>query len=95
MSPDERAASRERAADPLRRATGSLSTAAMARMEADMAWFRDLAAEDRSWVGLIVQAGIQGFVDWYRDPASPAPRHRRRSAIAARCSAPRRGRWPA
>ncbi len=38
----------------------------MARMEADMPWFRDLSAEDRSWVGLIVQAGIRGFVDWYR-----------------------------
>lgn len=31
-----------------------------------MGWFRDLSAEDRSWVGLIVQAGIRGFVDWYR-----------------------------
>jgi hypothetical protein len=38
----------------------------MARMEADMPWFRELSAEDRSWVGLIVQAGIRGFVDWYR-----------------------------
>ena len=27
----------------------------------------ELSAEDRSWVGLIVQAGIRGFVDWYRD----------------------------
>jgi PucR-like helix-turn-helix protein/diguanylate cyclase with GGDEF domain len=38
----------------------------MARMDADMRWFRELSAEDRSWVGLIVQAGIRGFVDWYR-----------------------------
>ena len=38
----------------------------MARMETEMAWFRDLSAEDRSWVGMIVQAGIRGFVDWYR-----------------------------
>ena len=38
----------------------------MARMETDMPWFRELSAEDRSWVGLIVQAGIRGFVDWYR-----------------------------
>lgn len=37
----------------------------MARMETDMPWFRELSAEDRSWVGLIVQAGIKGFVDWY------------------------------
>ena len=38
----------------------------MARMETDLPWFRELSAEDRSWVGLIVQAGIRGFVDWYR-----------------------------
>ena len=36
-----------------------------------MPWFRELSAEDRSWVGLIVQAGIRGFVDWYRDPGDP------------------------
>ena len=28
---------------------------------------RELSAEDRSWVGMIVQAGIKGFVTWYRD----------------------------
>lgn len=30
-----------------------------------MAWFRELSAEERSWVGQIVQAGIRAFVDWY------------------------------
>ena len=58
---------------PLLRATGALSTAAMARMEADMGWFRELAAEDRSWVGLIVQAGIKDFVDWYRRGVRTTP----------------------
>jgi len=62
--------SRVRAAEALQRATGALSTAAMSRMEADMPWFRNLSAEDRSWVGLIVQAGIRGFVDWYQDAES-------------------------
>lgn len=57
---------RKRVVDALQRSTGALSTTAMARMETDMGWFRDLSAEDRSWVGLIVQAGIRGFVDWYR-----------------------------
>ena len=32
-----------------------------------MPWFRDLSAEDRSWVGVIVQAGVRSFVDWYAD----------------------------
>ena len=39
----------------------------MSRMESDLPWFGRLSAEDRSWVGLIVQAGIQGFVTWYRE----------------------------
>jgi hypothetical protein len=49
----------------LKRSTGRLATAAVGQMENDLAWFRDLSAEDRSWVGLIVQAGIQGFTQWY------------------------------
>jgi sugar diacid utilization regulator len=46
----------------------------MSRMLTDMPWFGELAAESRSWVGQILQAGIQGFVDWFRlddDDASP------------------------
>lgn len=52
----------------LTRATGRLSTAAMARMESDLPWFRDLSAHEKSWVGLIVQAGVRGFVEWYAEP---------------------------
>jgi sugar diacid utilization regulator len=46
----------------------------MSRMLTDMPWFGDLSAESRAWVGQILQAGIQGFVDWFRlddDDASP------------------------
>ncbi|MFT4264860.1 MAG: PucR family transcriptional regulator, partial [Nocardioides sp.] len=49
----------------LRRSTGRIATAATARMESDMPWFRELSAQDRSWVGLVVQAGIQDFTRWY------------------------------
>ncbi|WKN47177.1 CdaR family transcriptional regulator [Nocardioides sp. Arc9.136] len=74
MSSIPAAVPRSRAADALQRATGALSTAATARMDAEMPWFRDLSAQDRSWVGLIVQAGIRGFVDWFRaDDGTPAP----------------------
>ena len=59
-------ASRERAADALRRSTGALSSAAMSRMLSDVPWFAGLSAESRSWVGQILQAGIQGFLDWFR-----------------------------
>ncbi|HEX4687700.1 MAG TPA: helix-turn-helix domain-containing protein [Nocardioides sp.] len=58
--------SRKRAAEALRRSTGALSSAAMSRMLTDMPWFAELSAESRSWVGQILQAGIQGFVDWFR-----------------------------
>ncbi len=59
--------SRPQVADQLQRAVGALSTSAMGRMETDLPWFSELSAEDRSWVGLIVQAGIKGFVTWHRD----------------------------
>ncbi|WP_241153684.1 PucR family transcriptional regulator [Nocardioides pantholopis] len=74
MSSRASAVPRIRNADALQRATGALSTTAMARMETDFGWFRDLSAQERSWVGMIVQAGIKGFVDWYRitpDGAQP------------------------
>ncbi|WP_245565449.1 PucR family transcriptional regulator [Nocardioides insulae] len=58
-------ATRDATARTLTRASGQLSTSAMARMETDFRWFRDLSADDRSWVGLIVQAGVRGFVEWY------------------------------
>jgi sugar diacid utilization regulator len=64
--PTDGGGSRERAADALRRSTGALSSAAMSRMLTDMPWFAELSAESRSWVGQILQAGIQGFVDWFR-----------------------------
>lgn len=49
----------------LRRNLGKLSKAAMARMESDMPWFRELSAQERSWVGMVVQNGIRAFADWY------------------------------
>ncbi|MFI7130559.1 PucR family transcriptional regulator [Nonomuraea sp. NPDC050153] len=69
---------------------GSLGTAAMARMEDQLPWFRALSAEDRSWVGLVAQAGIAAFVEWFsiagEDPPTPsieffgtAPRELKRS----------------
>ncbi|MBB5785169.1 hypothetical protein HD596_011925 [Nonomuraea jabiensis] len=74
----------------LERAMGSLGTAAMARMEDQLPWFRALSAEDRSWVGLVAQAGIAAFVEWFsiagEDPPTPsieffgtAPRELKRS----------------
>ena len=51
----------------LQRATGRLATTATGRIESDFRWFAALSAQERSWVGLMVQAGIQGFVQWYAE----------------------------
>lgn len=61
---------RAQIAQRLQRSVGSLSTAALTRMEQDRPWVSQLSADERSWIGLIVQAGIKSFVDWYRDPHS-------------------------
>lgn len=66
MTGDASVAARDRAAASLSRNAGALSTAATAQMDAEMPWFRELSAEDRSWVALIVQAGIGSFIDWFR-----------------------------
>ena len=49
----------------LTRATGELTTAATKRMEETLPWFRELGAQERSWVSLVAQAGITAFIDWY------------------------------
>ncbi len=54
----------------LEQSVGSLTNAAIAKMNDDLPWFRALAAEDRSWIGLIAGAGISSFVDWFRNPTS-------------------------
>jgi flavin-binding protein dodecin len=52
----------------LERSTGALATAAIARMEERLPWYRAMTAEERSWVGLVAQAGIAAFVAWFRSP---------------------------
>jgi PucR C-terminal helix-turn-helix domain/GGDEF-like domain len=53
----------------IERSAAPLSTAANKHMETHYDWYRDLSAEDRSWVGLVAQAGIAAFIAWYRDPS--------------------------
>lgn len=52
----------------LRGGTGKLSTAAITSLDTEYRWFRDLPAQERSWVGTVAQAGINSFVQWYADP---------------------------
>jgi len=46
---------------------GDLCAAAARRLDASLDWYRALSADDRSWVGLVAQAGVTGFVSWLRD----------------------------
>lgn len=52
----------------LEKATGDLARAAVARMEETLPWYRAMPADQRSWVGLIAQAGIAAFVQWFKQP---------------------------
>ena len=63
-----------RSADPetirrLRSRTDVLTAAAMRRLDNDVAWYRALPADDRSWIGLVAASGITTFIDWYENPA--------------------------
>ena len=55
----------------VREGTGFLTGKALRRLDDELAWYRELSAEDRSYVGLVAQSGIQAFVTWFTDPSSP------------------------
>ena len=55
----------------VRRSGGDLARAATQRLEATYDWYAQLGAEERSWVGLVAQAGMANFIDWL-DGKAPA-----------------------
>jgi len=57
----------------MERATGALGTAAIAAMDERLPWYRKMSAENRSWLGLVAQAGIAAFLDWIRHPERNRP----------------------
>ncbi len=66
-------ATRAQIARRLQKSVGDLTASTLDRMEQDMPWFRQLSAQDRSWIGMIVHAGISAFVAWYREPDAGSP----------------------
>lgn len=70
---DDDAAVRAETVTRLERSMGALGTAAVARMESRLSWFRRMSAEDRSWVGLVAQSGVAAFVDWFKTPGRGRP----------------------
>jgi PucR C-terminal helix-turn-helix domain/GGDEF-like domain len=72
---DERHAGRVRDETIARldQAMGALGTAAIASMDRRLLWFRAMSAENRSWLGLVAQAGVAAFVDWIKHPERTRP----------------------
>lgn len=50
----------------LEQAIGPLARQVVAELERDLPWYRAMSAQERSWLGLVAQAGIAAFVAWYR-----------------------------
>ena len=48
----------------LRAATATMNTATLRALEVRHAWFGELDAESRSWIGVLARGGIDGFVNW-------------------------------
>jgi PucR C-terminal helix-turn-helix domain/GGDEF-like domain len=59
--------------DRLDASMGALGTAAMLSMDRELPWFRAMSAENRSWLGLVAQAGVAAFVDWIKHPERTRP----------------------
>ncbi|MDR1118078.1 MAG: PucR family transcriptional regulator, partial [Bifidobacteriaceae bacterium] len=54
---------------------GRMVTLLMKTIDAEHPWYRELSAQDRSWVGLVAGASVDAFIRWCRDkhsaPSSP------------------------
>jgi DNA-binding PucR family transcriptional regulator len=57
----------------IERASGALGTAAITAMDKRLPWYRNMSAENRSWLGLVAQAGVAAFLDWIRHPERNRP----------------------
>ncbi|WP_433338904.1 PucR family transcriptional regulator [Spirillospora sp. CA-294931] len=52
---------------------GTFGTAALASMERKLPWFRRMPPDQRSWIGLVAQAGIAAFVEWFKSAEQSRP----------------------
>ncbi len=56
--------------DWIKSISGELATKTLLRLEAELPWYRNMPAARRASVGLVAQAGITSFVNWYENPQS-------------------------
>ncbi len=59
--------------EPTPRNVGAVATLAAQHMDREHQWYRELSAQDRSWVGLVAQAGIRAFLTWHRQDGHSLP----------------------
>ncbi|MDR1710611.1 MAG: helix-turn-helix domain-containing protein [Propionibacteriaceae bacterium] len=62
---------------------GTLTTSALTKIAADNPWINSLNAEHRSWISVVAQAGISGFIEWFAAAGASA------SAMSVFSAAPR------
>lgn len=74
MTGDHRTAISAATLSRVEHAAGGLATRAVALMDEQLPWFRTLSAAHRSWVTLVAQAGISGYVDWLITGLNPTQR---------------------
>ncbi len=53
----------------IERGAAEMSSRALRRLSERLTWYRDMPADLRAWVGVVVQNGISAFATWYREPA--------------------------
>ena len=54
----------------LRRISGDIASVTIKRLEDTLPWYADMPPARRSAGGLVAQAGITSFIQWYEDPTS-------------------------
>ncbi|MCW2888473.1 MAG: putative transcriptional regulator, PucR family [Streptosporangiaceae bacterium] len=73
MDTTKEAAIREQTTKRLEQAMGSFGTTVLAQMEEQLPWFRRMLPDHRSWIGLVAQAGIAAFVEWFKNAENTRP----------------------
>src|SRR6185437_9842555 len=51
-----------------RKAAPAIAAEVVARMETTLPWFAAMSPNQRSWIGLVAQAGVASFVEWLAHP---------------------------
>lgn len=52
----------------MRKASAAIATESLARMEEALPWFPGMSPNQRSWIGLVAQAGVASFAEWLAHP---------------------------